>query len=295
MTKKEIILLGSLLVVVLCAFIALSLNDETAPSASTSPSINNSEPLTPPTYQTAPPISDSVICSILSEKYNYIPNLTKEENVKYRANIVRYMAKIWRVLVQMDWKAENYLEVSQILLDEIAKLEKLEQLYLKDYEVIIAHEKAEAKKWRAREEEYPVATKVWLFLKEEMGYSDVVCAGILGNMMAECGGQTLELQWWIYNSTGHYGLCQWSPEYYKELLGASLEQQLDFMKISFPMVFNGYGDLWYEEGFDHDSFMSLTDAEEVAYIFCVVYERPGPGSYEIRCKNALVALEYFTA
>lgn len=296
MKKKEIIILGALFVIIIsCVFITAFPNNKSAPSASISTSISNSEPLTPPTYQAAPPVPDSVINNILSEKYDYISNLTKEENVKYRANIVRYMAKIWRVLAQMDWKAENYLEASQLLLDEIAKLEELEQLYLKDYEVIIAHEKAEAKKWKDREEEYPVATKVWLFLKEEMGYSDVVCAGILGNMMAECGGQTLELQWWVYNSTGHYGLCQWSPKYYKELSGASLEQQLEFMKISFPKVFNGYGDFWYEEGFDHDSFMSLTDVEEVAYIFCVVYERPGPGSYNVRRENAIKAYEYFTS
>ena len=38
--------------------------------------------------------------------------------------------------------------------------------------------------------EYPVATEIWMFLKN-CGYNDYVAAGILGNMMAEVGGNTL--------------------------------------------------------------------------------------------------------
>jgi hypothetical protein len=75
----------------------------------------------------------------------------------------------------------------------------------------------EIHKWEVRASEYPVATQVWLFLKEELGYSDAVCAGIIGNMMAECGGHTLNLQWNLYNASYHYGLCQWSSRYYPEM------------------------------------------------------------------------------
>ena len=43
-------------------------------------------------------------------------------------------------------------------------------------------------KWDTRKEEYPAATEAWLIMKEEFGWSDTVCAGIIGNLMAECGG-----------------------------------------------------------------------------------------------------------
>jgi hypothetical protein len=99
----------------------------------------------------------------------------------------------------------------------------------------------EIHKWEVRASEYPVATQVWLFLKEELGYSDAVCAGIIGNMMAECGGHTLNLQWDLYNASYHYGLCQWSSKYYPEMQGATLEEQLAFMADSFPKVIDRYG------------------------------------------------------
>ena len=43
-------------------------------------------------------------------------------------------------------------------------------------------------KWEVRAAEYPVATQAWLYMKNELGFNDTVCAGIMGNMMAECGG-----------------------------------------------------------------------------------------------------------
>ena len=42
--------------------------------------------------------------------------------------------------------------------------------------------------------EYPAATVIWITLKEE-GFSDEVIAGIIGNLMAEVGGQTLNLNY----------------------------------------------------------------------------------------------------
>ena len=38
------------------------------------------------------------------------------------------------------------------------------------------------------------AQQVWTYLKS-YGYSDSVAAGIIGNMMRECGGDTLNLDW----------------------------------------------------------------------------------------------------
>lgn len=150
----------------------------------------------------------------------------------------------------------------------------------------------EIHKWEIRAEEYPVATEVWLFLKEELGYSDAVCAGIIGNMMAECGGHTLDLQWNLYNASNHYGLCQWSSRYYPEMQGANLEEQLAFIAVSFPKVIDRYGYL-YQSGMKHEQFKIMDDCGDAAIAFCVIYERPG-GNQNYRRSLAEKAYNYFT-
>ena len=83
----------------------------------------------------------------------------------------------------------------------------------------IIHEcKAQLDKWQTIKEkalqqfkEYPVATTIWYYLKD-LGYNDYVCAGILGNIMAEVGGQTLNIQHWL-GGYGYYGMCQWSRKF----------------------------------------------------------------------------------
>ena len=151
----------------------------------------------------------------------------------------------------------------------------------------------EQRKWEERMEQNPVATQVWLYLKNEMGYSDHAAAGIIGNMMAECGGHTLELEWWLYNSSKHYGLCQWSSKYYPQMQGATLEEQLAFMKVSFPEIINRYGSL-YQKGFTYEQFITMTNCGDAAIAFCEIYERPG-GNQEYRRSLAQKAYDYFTS
>jgi hypothetical protein len=206
------------------------------------------------------------------QDFTYIPNLSKEENVIYRVNISNYIVTLFGLLADYDLQAPNYTEASREVCAKIEELQALDRRYLEDYLTIIEAE--ESAKWAERMEKYPVATKVWLYLTEEMGYSNHAAAGIIGNMMAECGGHTLELKWWVYNSTKHYGLCQWSPKYYPEMQGTTLEEQLAFMKESFPKVIQRYGYL-YAKGFDYEQFISMDDCGEAAMAFCVIYERPG--------------------
>lgn len=78
-------------------------------------------------------------------------------------------------------------------------------------------------KWNIKELEYPIASKVWLTLVEA-GYNDQVIAGIIGNMMVECGGQTLNLKPTAKTSY-YYGVCQWSRSY-SEVWDINLEYQL---------------------------------------------------------------------
>ena len=60
-------------------------------------------------------------------------------------------------------------------------------------------------------EEYPDAAFIWNYLKSEK-YNDHIIAGILGNLMAECGGQTLKLNTNL-NTGVYYGVVQWSIKY----------------------------------------------------------------------------------
>ena len=60
---------------------------------------------------------------------------------------------------------------------------------------------------------------------KNLGWNDYVCAGILGNMMAEAGGGTLDLQTTIYGN-GFYGLCQWNQVFADKVWGADLKGQM---------------------------------------------------------------------
>lgn len=147
-------------------------------------------------------------------------------------------------------------------------------------------------KWKVRMNEYPTATQIWLYMKNNLEWNDYVCAGVMGNMMAECGGQTLKLNPKARNKSSNcYGICQWHPKYFPDMQDASLEEQLKFLGISTKKTFNGWAGKAY--GYDYDEFISLEDSEIAAEIFCMVYERPGKYDSQ-RSKNAIKAYEYFT-
>lgn len=140
--------------------------------------------------------------------------------------------------------------------------------------------------------EYPVATEIWNYLKN-LGYNDYVCAGILGNMMAEVGGQTLDIQYWLYNPSGdYYGCCQWSMYYFPEIGGADLKTQLDFLRDTIKLNIDMFGNN-YQQGFNYDKFLTLTDERAAALAFADCYERGAPQYNQSRINNATVAYNYF--
>ena len=141
--------------------------------------------------------------------------------------------------------------------------------------------------------EYPVATKVWNYLKEQ-GYNNYVCAGILGNMMVECGGGTLALNGEAYSpSKYYYGLCQWNKSAYKEVFGQDVDYQLNFLISNIANELNSFGKV-YKAGFNYKSFLNLTNEQNVALAFAKCYERCGSGSYSARKTAATKAYNYFT-
>ncbi len=159
--------------------------------------------------------------------------------------------------------------------------------YNKKYQELYVN--SEAAKWDKKKAEYPAATEIWLYMKS-LGWNDYVCAGIMGNLMAEVGGQTLNIQYWL-KGNGYYGMCQWSKGYSK-IWGADLPGQCNFLRDTIQYEFDTYGKAYYK-GFNFNSFLNLTNEKEAALAFAKCYERCGSGSYSIRQKNATAAYNYF--
>ena len=133
---------------------------------------------------------------------------------------------------------------------------------------------------------YNQATEVWDGLKA-LGLNDYVCAGILGNIMAEVGGQTLDISRWPqYSQNGYYGICQWSNGRKQRLLndfGTTLNDQIRFLSVELFEVIP-----------KDSSFYNMQDEKEAALYFAKYYERCNSKYYSVRQKNATKALEYFT-
>lgn len=137
----------------------------------------------------------------------------------------------------------------------------------------------------AQREEYPVACGVWRYLREDMGLNPYVAAGIMGNMMAECGGQTLNLQPYLCVNN-FLGLCMWYAPYTNGRLtyGADVTEQLEYLSDTLETNMTLFGG-------DYEYFTSLESAGDAAWYFSEYYERGG--WHYVRARNAQTALEYF--
>ena len=143
--------------------------------------------------------------------------------------------------------------------------------------------------WAAKEAEYPHATYIWRYMKAQ-GWNDYVCAGVMGNLMAEVGGQTLDIRYTL-SSSGYYGMCQWNRAY-SEVWGAGLETQCNFLGDTIKYEFDTYG-FNYQKGFNFNSFLNMNDAQQAALAFAKSYERCSSASYNVRMDNAVKAYNYF--
>jgi len=159
--------------------------------------------------------------------------------------------------------------------------------YFSEYYELLLIEEDEAE-WEQRYEEYPEATTIWLYLTIEMGYNDYVAAGVLGNIMNEAGGNSLNINPSVQNPAGYYGICQWNSSMYGDVWYCNLVEQLDYLNNTIEYEFNCYGNMSYE------SFCNLTDEREAALSFARSYERCSSGSYSRRQNNATTALNYFS-
>lgn len=103
-------------------------------------------------------------------------------------------------------------------------------------------------------DEYPVATIIWVTMKD-WGYSDYLCAGIIGNMMVECGGLTLDLDADIYSGR-YYGLCMWNYYTYYDVCDMNVIQQMDFLLRTIEYEIDTYGWL-YADWMNYKNFLNV--------------------------------------
>lgn len=133
---------------------------------------------------------------------------------------------------------------------------------------------------------YNQATQIWNYLRGK-GLNEYVCAGIIGNIMAEVGGHTLDISRWPqYSHKGYYGICQWSGSRKNRLLndfGTTLNDQIRFLYVELFEVIP-----------KDNSFYNMQDEKQAALYFAKYYERCSSKYYSVRQKNATKALEYFT-
>lgn len=210
--------------------------------------------------------------SILITEYNQI----KESHLKIKEELLKIHPPNFIVLKEID----KQIEIVDIYL----------AFYQLEYDKIIALELEEI--WEQKRLQYPAATYVWEKLKF-YGYNDYVCAGIMGNLMAEVGGQTLNLEYEKYSSEakGYYGICQWSKTY-SEVWYSDLQTQVQFLSRTILYELDTYG-FKYKKGFDYVGFCDLTNEKEAALAFAKCYERCGKASYNQRQINATAAYNYF--
>ena len=144
---------------------------------------------------------------------------------------------------------------------------------------------------------YPEAQLIWDTLTS-WGWNPETCAGIMGNMMAEIGGGTLDLSNWNSNGGCGYGLIQWTGgrrDLIKYRYGSypTIEQQLIFMRDE---LFGKNSTSQQVDDYVLDIIMNTSGnetPESIALNFACYYERCGESYRYIRQSYARIAYEYF--
>jgi hypothetical protein len=224
--------------------------------------------------------------------------LKRNLNVIVKATLIVILVLLFILLFRVDQvKAEaQEQDLSYTVYYDIdATKEYLGQIRSRKAELKILEAKVESdlEQYTKWEEEYYFATKVFEYFMQRGFTKEATCA-IIGNMMIETSGGTLDLKPDIYSASGnYYGLCQWSLRYYPETEGLTFRHQLNYLFSTMPWEFNTFGWL-YEDDFNYEDFIKMTDVKEAALAFAKGYERCGQASYGLRQKAAEKAYNYFT-
>ena len=154
-------------------------------------------------------------------------------------------------------------------------------------------ENANNTSWDIFDTEYPAATMIWNYMKD-LGWNDYVCAGVMGNIMQETGGRSLNINY--MHSNNYYGMCCWKKEYHPDVVGLGLKGQCDYLVKTTIACFNNnaLSEIpLYQEGYDYEAFLNASSIEEATTAFMVIYERPGHEISQNRIENAYKAYNYF--
>lgn len=286
----RIILALIVIAVLLCATVARTqANDSLAPSLPTFieeifTGSSSKEEIIPESTEEI--IDLDAVLSEVVEIIEYNEYFTSQEVANAIIEIDEYCD---RLQVTMN----EYGELTSILQKEMERVQKIKVQYEEDYTNL----KMEEDKWAEREAEYPEATFIWLYMRNEFQWSPEVCAGIMGNMMSECGGQTLKgLSNWDADGNSGYGLIQWIGGRRKAIEAKygshpSIEEQLIFMKDEMFGT-NGVTNQLYIAGW-LEAIMNSKTPEQAAARFACYFERPASTYYGVRQRNARVAYNYF--
>lgn len=145
--------------------------------------------------------------------------------------------------------------------------------------------------------EYPEAQLIWNTMIS-WGWTAETCAGVIGNMMAEIGGGTLDLSDWNSNGGCGYGLIQWTSNrrsILKSRYGSypTIEQQLIFMRDELFGINNTCQQV---SSSVLDKIMNTNGnetPESIAFCFASNYERCASSYRAKRQGYARIAYEYF--
>lgn len=140
------------------------------------------------------------------------------------------------------------------------------------------------------------APHIWTTLIKN-GYSKASAAGILGNIMAECGNNSFNLRPSLYGGYGSqsfYGLCMWNIQANPELKNKSLNTQINYLIKDMPMLFKTTAKN-YQKDFSFEKFKKLNNEKAAAKAFAICYIRITSNSNSIyqRQKNATAALNKY--
>lgn len=287
--KKSIICFGVIMLIALCcaAIMAFATPTSQDNNVITTPTIM--EEITIPVEttvieETEPVILDNVIVEQIK------PSNLEEANKALEDAIFRreLAISICEGLLSFGYEADH---PAVVMAQSDVENTEADYLFYKEWQETYQIEE----NWRIRAQEYPVATKVWLYMKNELGFNDIVCAGIMGNMMAECGGcWTSDLDWDEY--TNHsYGLIQWLGGRRRELFAKygdkpGIEEQLQFM---YDELFGTHGVTEQVTEYQLKKIMDAETPEECAFAFATYFERCSEEYRAWRKGYARRAYEYF--
>lgn len=234
---------------------------------------------TEPEPETEPPII------IEYREYSYVSNLSENDLYLMIEEIIDYIDYL-----------ESFSIDSTTLLDEIDVMNVLLEKYSLDLETAITKRQY----FEKCAEQYPEATQIWFYMKENFGWSDIICAGIMGNIMAEIGGGSPEGalgfgdKWQIDKASG-LGMFQWTAGRRKEIKtiydnAPTIEQQLDFM---YNELYGSNGVTQQVKSNELDAILNAETPEQVAVNFARYFERCASFSYAPRKNYARFAYDYF--